>query len=75
MLFRSTLKERILTMASCKGAVKARQPLTDIEMLTLLHDLAQSENAHTCPHGRPIVYKLSMQELYRIFKRGSYIYD
>ena len=44
-------------------------------MMTLLHDLARVENAHTCPHGRPIIYKLSMKELYAIFKRGAYPYD
>ena len=68
----AVIKEKLLITASCKGAVKAHWPLTDIEMRTLLHDLSQVENAHTCPHGRPIVYKITMAELYKIFKRGSY---
>ena len=68
----ATLKEKILITASCKGAVKANWKLNEQEMLTLLHDLAQVENAHTCPHGRPIIYQISMTELYKIFKRGSY---
>jgi len=66
------IKEKLLITASCKGAVKANQPLTEIEMKTLLYDLSQVENAHTCPHGRPIIYKITMQELYKIFKRGTY---
>ena len=66
------IKEKLLITASCKGAVKARWPLTDIEMRTLLYDLSQVENAHTCPHGRPIIYKITMSELYKIFKRGTY---
>lgn len=68
----AAIKEKLLITASCKGAVKANWKLTEVEMLTLLHDLAQTENAHTCPHGRPIIYKLSMNDLYHIFKRGSY---
>ena len=68
----AVIKEKVLITASCKGAVKANQPLSDIEMKTLLYDLSQVENAHTCPHGRPIIYKISMQELYKIFKRGTY---
>ena len=36
--------------------MKAHWPLTDIEMRTLLYDLSQVENAHTCPHGRPIIF-------------------
>lgn len=68
----ATIKEKLVIMASCKGAVKANWPLTDIEMQTLLYDLSKVENAHTCPHGRPIIYKITMQELYKIFKRGTY---
>lgn len=71
----AVIKEKLVTTASCKGAVKARWKLTEVEMMTLLHDLARVENAHTCPHGRPIIYKLSMKELYAIFKRGAYPYD
>lgn len=68
----AVMKEKILTTAACKGAVKANWKLTEVEMLTLLHDLSQVENAHTCPHGRPIIYQISMGELYKIFKRGTY---
>lgn len=69
---KSKIKEAILTMAACKGAVKAKQSLTREEMINLLKQLAKVENAHTCPHGRPIFYHLSMQELYKIFQRGEY---
>ena len=68
----AVIKEKLLITASCKGAVKANWPLTDVEMRTLLHDLSQVDNAHTCPHGRPIIYKITMQELYKIFKRGTW---
>ncbi len=71
----AVIKEKIVTTAACKSAVKARWPLSEVEMMTLLHDLSQVENAHTCPHGRPIIYKLSMRDLYAIFKRGAYPYD
>ena len=68
----AVIKEKILTMASCKQAVKANWKLTDVEMKTLLYDLSKVENAHTCPHGRPIIYKITMSELYKIFKRGAF---
>jgi len=68
----SKIKETILTLASCKGAVKANQKLTKEEMLYLLNELAQVDNPHTCPHGRPIFYHISMKELYKIFQRGEY---
>ena len=71
----SRLKEAVINQAACKAAVKARQKLDEKEMLALLSQLNQVANAHTCPHGRPIFYKITMRELYNIFKRGAYPYD
>lgn len=66
------LVEEVLTTASCKGAVKANWRLTNEDIHYLLRELGETENPHTCPHGRPIVYMISMQELYNIFERGHY---
>lgn len=68
------IKESIITMASCKGAVKAHQKLTLQEMQYLIDELNIVDNPHTCPHGRPIIYHLSMADLYKIFQRGEYPY-
>lgn len=68
----SRLIEEILTTASCKGAVKANWKLTHEDIIYLLRELETSDNPHTCPHGRPIIFKISMQELYTIFERGYY---
>ncbi|MDK2823738.1 MAG: mismatch repair protein MutL [Clostridia bacterium] len=66
------IKETIITMASCKGAVKANQKLTTEEMDFLIKELDKVDNPQTCPHGRPIIYHISMKELYKIFQRGEY---
>lgn len=66
------LIEEILTTASCKGAVKANWRLSHEDIIYLLHELEKTDNPHTCPHGRPIVFRLTMQELYTIFDRGAY---
>lgn len=71
----AVLKEAVINQAACKGAIKAREKLDEKEMLDLLAALDKVDNAHTCPHGRPIFYKISMSELYGIFKRGAYPYD
>lgn len=68
----AVLKENVINQAACKSAVKANAHLSETEMLALLTQLDLVENAHTCPHGRPIFYKISMSELYSIFKRGTY---
>lgn len=66
------LIEEVLTTKSCKDAVKANWKLSFSDMKYLLEQLSSTNNPHTCPHGRPIIYKITMQELYSIFFRGSY---
>lgn len=66
------LREELVTTAACKGAVKANWPLSQEEVHRLIRELGTLKNPHSCPHGRPIVTKITMNELYHIFKRGSY---
>lgn len=66
------VREELVITAACKGAVKANWPLSQEEIHRLMQDLGTLNNPHSCPHGRPIVTKITMNELYHIFKRGSY---
>ncbi len=66
------VREELVTTAACKGAVKANWPLSQEEIHRLMRELGTLNNPHSCPHGRPIVTKITMNELYHIFKRGSY---
>lgn len=66
------IREEVVTTASCKHAVKAHWPLTEEEMYKMINDLKSLDNPHTCPHGRPIIVKITMNDLYLRFQRGSY---
>lgn len=66
------IDEEHIIMAACKGAVKAHYKLGEPEVRYLLGELAKLDNPHTCPHGRPIIMNISMNELYLFFKRGSF---
>lgn len=57
-----------LTM-SCKNAIKAGDILTEFEMRKVVKDLLASENPHTCPHGRPIIFKMTKDELFKKYNR------
>lgn len=58
------------TMAACKTAVKAHDPLAPEEIQALLEQLAAAENPYTCPHGRPTMIHLNMGQIERLFKRA-----
>lgn len=57
-----------ITMA-CKTAIKAGEKLTDYEMKKVVSELFQTKNPFTCPHGRPIIYKMSKEEIFKKFHR------
>ncbi len=61
--------QEVLSMASCKAAIKAGQKLSDSEIEQLLADRQKIENAGRCPHGRPTTIKFSMAELQKQFNR------
>ncbi len=63
------IKKEILLVTSCKSAVKANQKLTLGDMTSLLHDLKNTDNPSTCPHGRPIFYRLTHTEILKAFRR------
>jgi DNA mismatch repair protein MutL len=60
--------EAVYTMA-CKAAVKANQKLSEAEIQSLLKKLSKLDNSCTCPHGRPIVVRLTKHEIEKRFKR------
>jgi len=62
-------KKEILIHTSCKSAIKANTKLTLPQMEQLLKDLSKAENYLTCPHGRPIIYKITQQEILKAFHR------
>lgn len=65
---KNNLLEEIVIMASCKNAIKANQPLTNEEIEILL-DQFYKINEFTCPHGRPIILKLTTSDIEKSFKR------
>ena len=62
------IRENIIISMSCKGAIKANHKLNMEEMYSMvakLHEVGE----YTCPHGRPIIVKMSLYDLERLFKR------
>jgi len=58
-----------LATMGCKAAVKGNQRISAEEVAVLLKKLLTLDNPYTCPHGRPTIIKMSMEELDKKFKR------
>lgn len=54
---------------ACVKSVKAGDKLHIQEVKALLNDLEKCENPYTCPHGRPVIIKLSKHEIEKMFER------
>ena len=65
----SELRRSLVTSAACQAAIKVNYPLTREGMQRLLDDLFLTENPTTCPHGRPILFRLTLEEIERAFRR------
>jgi DNA mismatch repair protein MutL len=63
------LVDRALAFVACRAAIKAHAPLQREEMVRLLSDLSATESPYFCPHGRPIVSRLSLKEIKRELRR------
>lgn len=62
-------REKTAIMMSCKRSIKANHYLSREEAVALIEDLATCENPYNCPHGRPVMVKMTNQEIEKMFKR------
>ncbi|WP_313370925.1 DNA mismatch repair endonuclease MutL, partial [Sedimentibacter sp.] len=54
---------------ACVKSVKAGDKLHLLEVKALLNDLSKAENPYTCPHGRPVIIKMTKYEIEKMFER------
>lgn len=62
-------RDNLAKSYACKHAIKAGDYLTEGEMLNLIDKLFSVKMPYVCPHGRPTIVKLSMDELDKMFYR------
>ena len=60
----------IFASMACQTAVQAGRPLTDHEIRELLTDWAREGYPMTCPHGRRVAFRLTLDELNKMFGRA-----
>ena len=62
------IKKIAATMA-CHAAVKANDPLTPEKMAHILDELRRTSYSTICPHGRPVMLRLTRREVEKNFQR------
>ena len=60
---------KVAAAYACKNAVKSGEKLTQTEMQNLVDQLFACETPFFCPHGRPVIVTIDLEELDRKFKR------
>ncbi|HOG62662.1 MAG TPA: DNA mismatch repair endonuclease MutL [Sedimentibacter sp.] len=60
--------EKIIKEA-CVKSVKSGDRLHMSEVRALLNDLRMTDNPYTCPHGRPVIIKMTRYEIEKMFER------
>jgi DNA mismatch repair protein MutL len=61
--------QRIAATTACHAAVKANYPLTYEKMAHILEELRRTAYSTVCPHGRPVMLRLTRREVEKNFER------
>lgn len=64
-------RDMLAASFACRASIKAGDPLSEGEMLSLIETLFSTTMPYVCPHGRPIVIRIDLGELDRRFGRTS----
>jgi hypothetical protein len=68
---KQTLRDDIAASLACKAAVKINMKLTPEKMQWLIDRLLLTSSPTTCPHGRPVILRLTMKDIERGFHERS----
>jgi DNA mismatch repair protein MutL len=66
---KQSIRDSIAASLACKAAVKVNMKLTPEKMQWLIDRLLITSSPTTCPHGRPVILRLTMKDIERGFHR------
>lgn len=65
----TTLRDKALYSLACRAALKAGKRLSAAEQEQLVRRVLTMEGEATCPHGRPVILRLTRTQIEKQFKR------
>ncbi|HSS18991.1 MAG TPA: DNA mismatch repair endonuclease MutL [Pyrinomonadaceae bacterium] len=66
---RETLRDEVAASLACHAAIKVNMPLTPEKMRWLIDRLLKTSSPTTCPHGRPVILRLTTRDILKGFHR------
>ncbi|GFO57441.1 hypothetical protein GMSM_44480 [Geomonas sp. Red276] len=63
------VQEDLLARIACHSVVRGRRPLSRQEITALFRQMDQTDFSSNCPHGRPVMQRLTLSEVEKMFKR------
>jgi DNA mismatch repair protein MutL len=66
---RANLRDEIAASLACRAAIKINMPLAPEKMRWLIDRLLLTSSPTTCPHGRPVILRLTTRDIERGFHR------
>jgi DNA mismatch repair protein MutL len=67
---RATLRDEIAASLACRAAIKINTPLAVEKMSWLIDRLLLTSSPTTCPHGRPVILRLTTRDIEKGFHRS-----
>jgi DNA mismatch repair protein MutL len=67
---RATLRDEIAASLACRAAIKINTPLAPEKMRWLIDRLLLTSSPTTCPHGRPVILRLTTRDIEKGFHRS-----
>ena len=61
--------DEILILMACHSVIRANQALATVEIKALFQELDQIDFKANCPHGRPVMQRMTLLEVERLFRR------
>ncbi len=66
---RTVAQQYALYRVACRAAMKAGKQLSERESENLVKEVLRIEGQPTCPHGRPVILRLTKNQIEKQFKR------
>ncbi len=65
----SEIENNLAQLIACHGSIRSGQKLSEFEMKELVKDLKKCKSSFSCPHGRPIIWKMGVKDFDKKFYR------